>query len=195
MARASPAACSGGVMSAQRRRPASTSARPRPRMRRKASLASRMRSPSTIDTPRMLASNRDRKRDSLSARRSARSGAAPPTVIPGPYRGKMRKVPLRATFFALERNECAGTAHEEGQMDGLFRRRFAHWVVVAVVALGAATAAVALGATPASNIAANNFATGFASAHSIGPIGIAFDGAGDLFTVDRQHLYRFGSGG
>jgi sugar lactone lactonase YvrE len=80
-------------------------------------------------------------------------------------------------------------------MDGLIRRRFAHWVVVAVVALGAVTAAVAFGATPASDIAVNNFATGFASAHGTGPVGIAFDGAGDLFTVDRQHLYRFGPDG
>jgi sugar lactone lactonase YvrE len=107
----------------------------------------------------------------------------------------LRKVLLRPTFFALERNECAKTAHEEGQMDGLFRRGFARRVTVAVVALGAATAAVAFGATPASDVAVTNFATGFVSGQNIGPIGIAFDGAGDLFTVDRQHLYRFGTAG
>ena len=64
--RSSLARHSGGVMSRHRTRPASSAARSAPTMRSMASLASRVRSPSAITTPTMLASTSARSRRSLS---------------------------------------------------------------------------------------------------------------------------------
>jgi hypothetical protein len=65
----------------------------------------------------------------------------------------------------------------------------------------AAAIAVLLLAAPAHGFTVHNgagasvFASGFEPRDGIGPIGIAFDGAGDLFVGSRGHLYRFGPEG
>jgi hypothetical protein len=66
-------------------------------------------------------------------------------------------------------------------------------MVAAVVLLLAA--APAHGFTVHNGAGASVFASGFEPRDGIGPIGIAFDGAGDLYVGSRGHLYRFGPEG
>jgi sugar lactone lactonase YvrE len=67
--------------------------------------------------------------------------------------------------------------------------------IAAVVATAAVAAALALGSTTSSEVAASRFATDFPNKDGIGPIGLAFDGANRLYVIARGNLYRFGSDG
>jgi hypothetical protein len=63
-------------------------------------------------------------------------------------------------------------------------------MAVAVALPGAAAARESRG-----DVSVADFATGFASTNGIGPVGLAFDEAGDLYVAAGQNLYRFGPGG
>jgi hypothetical protein len=69
-------------------------------------------------------------------------------------------------------------------------------LTLAVVLAGVGAIAPAAGAyEPRGDVAVADFATGFASERGIGPVGVAFDEAGDLYVAAGQHLHRFGPAG
>jgi len=70
--------------------------------------------------------------------------------------------------------------------------------VMILLALGTSVAFAQDGTGTASNgYAAKVFATGFPADSSVGPVGLAFDSAGNLFVMDRSngYLYKFGPTG
>ena len=67
-----------------------------------------------------------------------------------------------------------------------------------LLALGVSVALAQEGTGTASNgYAATEFATGFPADSSVGPLGLAFDSAGNLFVMDQSNgtLYKFGPSG
>src|SRR3954447_5142714 len=164
-------------------------------MRRKASLASTMRCSSTIVTPRMLASNSARNSDSLSAKCSARSCAAPPIDIGGQYRQRTAQGSGRCVVSRHRIGRGCPGRQAGGDMDKDFRLRLAAVTLVAFGAVAAIMATLALGSTTAADVAVTRFATDFPVRKAMGPTGVAFDRAHRLYVSDRGFLYRFGPNG